>query len=321
VEWLGAKKQEFAILQRLLVRWRIWEQALAGMDDPRIGTFVRKRDRKPDEAAEYAWRRTDRYPAPATVNRQVIEPLRRVMRRAKKIWGVPVDIDQFQWGGRDGVKRSEPEGRTRELLPSEEAAFWSALPTDYRDICELFIILGKRQSVWLTLQKTSVNLAERTVTARLLKKKRVEFATMEMTEREFEIVCRACAASPKNCDVVFTAVSKSPRDRAIRIPMTPRMLRHAVTNACKTAGIVDFRPHDFRHTFGSRIMRATRDLKVTQQAMDHSSLSSTLRYVHVLQEDVRKARATVTVLRAPDNDLDIQERAQEIPKLDRTAER
>jgi hypothetical protein len=35
VEWLGAKKQEFAMLQRLLVRWRIWEQALAGMDDPR----------------------------------------------------------------------------------------------------------------------------------------------------------------------------------------------------------------------------------------------------------------------------------------------
>jgi hypothetical protein len=29
-----AQKKEFAMLQELLARWRLWEQALEGMDDP-----------------------------------------------------------------------------------------------------------------------------------------------------------------------------------------------------------------------------------------------------------------------------------------------
>jgi hypothetical protein len=28
------ENQEFAMLQRLMARWRLWEEALAGMDDP-----------------------------------------------------------------------------------------------------------------------------------------------------------------------------------------------------------------------------------------------------------------------------------------------
>ena len=29
------ENQEFAMLQRLMAKWRLWEEALAGMDDPR----------------------------------------------------------------------------------------------------------------------------------------------------------------------------------------------------------------------------------------------------------------------------------------------
>lgn len=263
----------------------------------RIGSFVRKRDRLTGQAPEYRWRETDKLPTPATVNRQLIEPLRRVLRRAKKQWGVPVDLEQFTWGGRDGVKRSEPAGRVRELSADEDRSFWQALNPAYADLCELYLISGKRQAVWLGLTKTDVNLASGTITTRLLKKRRPEVRTTKLTQREFEIVAKAYADSPKDCPVVFTAVSESPRDRGARIPITPRMLRTKVAAACATAGIMDFHPHDFRHTFGSRLMRDTGNLKLTQEAMEHASIASTLRYTHVQQEEVLEARARLSVSR------------------------
>lgn len=285
----------------------------------RLGSFVRKRDRKSEQQVAYSWRETDRLPTPATVNRQLIEPLRRVLRRAKKVWKVPVDLDQFQWGGRDGVKRQEPEGRSRELSAAEEAAFWTALDADYRDLAELFIISGKRQSIWLDLEKSKVDIEGGTITYRLLKKRRAEIRVSELTDREREIVKQAFDESPEDCHFVFTAISKSPRDRKARRKVSPRMFREAVAAACEKARVADFRPHDFRHTFGSRLIRATRDLRLTQEAMEHSSIASTLRYTHVLQEDVKKARASVTVLRRPDNDSAVRPNTDAVPKLDRTS--
>jgi hypothetical protein len=44
-----------------------------------------------------------------------------------------------------------------------------------------------------------------------------------------------------------------------------------------------------------------------------------MRYVHVLQDDVKKTRAAVTVLRKPDNDPVPSENTASVPKLDRTA--
>ena len=133
------------------------------------------------------------------------------------------------------------------------------------------------------------------MTARVLKKKAPEVVTSSLTDREVEILRQAIACSPAVCAHVFTAASRSPRDRNAVLRVTPRMLRDQVQAACRIAGIADFKPHDFRHTFGSRMMRKTGDLTLTQSAMDHSDIKSTLRYTHVLQDDVLKARALVTV--------------------------
>lgn len=238
-----------------------------------------------------------KFPAPATVNRQVVQPLRRVMRRAKKHWGVPIDLDQFHWGGEDGVMLEEPTERNRELTPTEEAAFWQHLNPDYHLLCELYLISGKRQSLWLLLPKTKdrIDLEEGRVRMRKLKKRREEWHWVDLTERELEIVREACAADPQ-AYYLFNAASRRGRDRGERRPITVRMLYDAVSKACKAAGISDFRPHDLRHTFGSRAARLPgSNLKLLQHGMDHSSPRSTLRYINVTPEEVRKLRAGVTV--------------------------
>ena len=75
-------------------------------------------------------------------------------------------------------------------------------------------------------------------------------------------------------------------DKGQRKPITSSGLRKVFETTCKTAGIRDFRIHDFRHTFGTQLLRETRNLALVQKALDHSDIASTLRYVHVLDDEV-----------------------------------
>jgi len=56
---------------------------------------------------------------------------------------------------------------------------------------------------------------------------------------------------------------------------------------CKDAGITGLRWHDLRHTFGSRAALAGMQMVVLKDAMGHSAISTTMRYSHVTEADVR----------------------------------
>jgi integrase len=53
--------------------------------------------------------------------------------------------------------------------------------------------------------------------------------------------------------------------------------------------VTDFRFHDFNHDFGTKVLRLTGNLKLAQRALNHADIKSTLRYAHVLDEDVADA--------------------------------
>jgi integrase len=53
--------------------------------------------------------------------------------------------------------------------------------------------------------------------------------------------------------------------------------------------VADFRFHDFRHDFGTKLLRESGNLKLVQKALNHRDIKSTLRYAHVLDEDVAAA--------------------------------
>jgi integrase len=61
-------------------------------------------------------------------------------------------------------------------------------------------------------------------------------------------------------------------------------------NAIRAAGIKPgFRLYDFRHTFGSRSAMAGVDLATLKELMGHSTITTTMRYVHPTPEHKRKA--------------------------------
>lgn len=69
-----------------------------------------------------------------------------------------------------------------------------------------------------------------------------------------------------------------------------RAARKAVSNVAKRAGVSrDVSSHDLRHTFGSFVYGKTKDLRLTQKLLGHSSAATTETYTHVEQDAMREA--------------------------------
>lgn len=59
--------------------------------------------------------------------------------------------------------------------------------------------------------------------------------------------------------------------------------------ALKRAGIKNFRFHDLRHTVGTRLVASGADLLTVKEILAHSELSTTQRYTHPINENIKKA--------------------------------
>ena len=65
--------------------------------------------------------------------------------------------------------------------------------------------------------------------------------------------------------------------------------RKAFENACRRAGIEDFRFHDLRHTFASYCVMYGMDIRTLQELMGHRDIKMTMRYSHLSKRYLRKA--------------------------------
>ena len=236
---------------------------------------------------------TRRMPATSTVNRQIVEPLRRVLKRAKIVWRIPIDLEQFDWGA---LSYREPAARTRELSQEEEQRFWSSIREDYHPICEIYIISGRRRSDWVKLSKFKVDRTAGSVRFPTRKRKEQGEIVIELTDRELEIICQEWDKAP-DCPYVFTFIVQHGPDAGKRKPITVDGLRRVTDTAFRRAGLTDFKRHDFRHTFASRALRANGDLRTLMGAMDHQDISSTVRYAHMAGGQVKEMRQGVGVKR------------------------
>ena len=68
-----------------------------------------------------------------------------------------------------------------------------------------------------------------------------------------------------------------------------KCISRSFRNACKLAGIDNFRFHDTRHTFASRAVEKNTPLPVLQSLMNHKNIRTTMRYIHDSFEQKREA--------------------------------
>ncbi|MAB00149.1 MAG: integrase [Stappia sp.] len=240
-----------------------------------IAIAVRRR------AGETKGRKNPKLISPATVNRQIVEPMRRLLRRARRIWQVRVDADAIDW---TGLKLREPQERAREMTGDEADRFWAALRQDYLPIVWFLANRGLRVNSVINMTVGDLDLDARRIR---IWRKGHGLVWVPINDTQAAVIATELQRAPRGCKAVWTYQRARGKKRGKRSPITYAGLRRTISTTLRAAKITDFRIHDLRHDFASKLLRATRDLKLVQDTLLHSDISTTIRYTHVMDEDVR----------------------------------
>ena len=202
--------------------------------------------------------------APATVNRAVA--------CLKRLFNLAI---------RDGlVERSpvvrvkmlrENNARIRYLLPEEEDLLRQEMaPRDWAAVC-FAMNTGLRLGEMVGLRREDLDLRLGMITIRRSKHGEARHVPMNLSAREALAVILGGHDSPW----VFPA----PRGGGPR--RGDSLSRCTLQPALQRARIMNFRWHDLRHTFCSRLAMAGVDLRTIQELAGHKTITVTTRYAHL----------------------------------------
>lgn len=189
-----------------------------------------------------------------------------------------------------GVKPlPESRGRVRFLTVEEAAQLLAAASRHLRPIIMVALETGMRRGEILGLKWSDIDLKNGTLF--IEKTKNGESRHVPISARLREEFLRM----PRRLGVdhVFVGQEKAGkpgRKGKIGNPNTPfHDVRTAFENACKKAGIDDFRFHDLRHTAASHLAMAGVPLKTIGEILGHKTATMTERYSHLTPEHKNKA--------------------------------
>jgi len=249
-----------------------------------------------DVAKLVAWRRGHRARSksqavtlisPHTVN-HTTEQLRKLFTRAK-LWGVRFEHEP-RWTRH---MLPVPDERVRELSDDEADRLDAATRDDYAPFFAFARASGLR------LNECLLRWSEVDWTARQIRKpgKGGKTITVPITPTIREILWPLRGHHP---EFVFTYVCQrrgaglhATRTKGQRYPLTYSGVHTYWQRLHKLAGVTGFRFHDYRHDFASKLLRTSGNLKLVQKALNHRDIRTTMRYAHVLNDEVAEAMERV----------------------------
>ncbi len=171
-----------------------------------------------------------------------------------------------------GVKKfKENNERVRYLTEEEEVRLKAVFPEKHWSKVEIAHKTGLRRGEEFNLRWSDVNFHSRTIAIRIPKSGEREY--VKMNDRVMEIL-RSLGSRLKS-EWVFPS-------KMGNTPLNANNFNNRVFDpALREAKISDFRWHDLRHTFGSRLAMAGVDLRTIQELMRHKTIKMTLRYTHL----------------------------------------
>lgn len=222
-----------------------------------------------------------------TVNKTVPSLLRRVMNRARRAWSVVI-FREPQWKEHF---LSERKRKVREITPAEDQRLDEVESRDYAALREFAEIMGLRRKEML-LTWPQVHFDRSSIA--IIGKGGVP-AVLPLSKRAYQILWCLRDHHPTH---VFTFVAQRTRTcpmtdrefvRGRRYPMTYFGIGTNRRRKWPKAG-VDARLHDTRHTTGQRTLRATGNLRIVQQLLRHTEISTTSKfYTDPTMADLRDA--------------------------------
>jgi len=218
--------------------------------------------------------------SPGTINREVgLLSAAINWARSELDWGVPNPAR--------GRRLREPDGRIRWLAKEESVALMQAAQgkphaPHLPDFILLGLHTGMRAGEMLGLEWARVDLE----------------AGLVYLESEHQKNGRRRSV-PLNSHAREAIISRA-RFRADHCPDSPWVfcnreghriasVKTSFKNACNKAGIIDFHPHDLRHTCAAWLVQAGVQLPEIRDLLRHSTIKMTERYAHLAPHNVRAA--------------------------------
>ncbi|MDC0535645.1 tyrosine-type recombinase/integrase [Francisellaceae bacterium] len=195
-----------------------------------------------------------------------------------------VDFGYLDKNNLAGFKRLKVDTspNVRYLSENEETSLNQALlkfPQYIQAIVSVAINTGMRRGEIFNLEWQDIDFFTKTIT--------IQGGTSKSGHTRQIPMNNACYATLKNWEssnICEGIVFKSPK--------TGRRLddiKGSIKTLFKQAEILNFRFHDLRHTFASKLVMKGVDLNTVRELLGHSDLTMTLRYAHLAPEHKRKA--------------------------------
>jgi site-specific recombinase XerD len=179
-------------------------------------------------------------------------------------------------------KKKLPEFLTEDesaaLLKQPNARY----PTGLRNLTMLRLMLdaGLRASELLALRTSDIDL--NTGKLAVIEGKGKKDRALWLNDAALALVRRWRESRPVQSDLLFTTLKGE--------PVSGRYLREMVKRLGVKAGIKkDVHPHLLRHTFATKFYRETRNILMTQKALGHEDVSTTMIYTHVVDAELEAA--------------------------------
>lgn len=252
---LSTQKREKSVVKHLLLSF----------GEKKLGDIT------PRDVAEYKSQRRLTGASPKTVNNELV-----LMSHAFNI-----AMKEWEWVRDNPVSRVK-KFRVNNLVerwlsPVEEERLLKASPEWLSEIILFAGYTGLRQGEVINLKWSLVDFERRTLT--ILEQKNQGVDTLPLNEVAMSVLRARSKVRSISCDHVFFNNASKQHDSANLI--------RAFSIARKKAKLEDFRFHDLRHTFATRLVQGGVDIYKVQKLLRHKSPQMTQRYAHHFSESLR----------------------------------
>jgi integrase len=204
----------------------------------------------------------------STLNRE-LACLKTILNKAKE-WGYIEQVPKIKLF-------KENNQRVRYLTEEEEEKLLKIAPEPLKSIIIIALNTGMRQGEILNLKWRDIDLNEGIIIIQDSKSKEKRVIYMNKTTKETFINLLSISGK----EYIFENKNGERYSESY--------IQHSFEKVVKQAGIKDFRFHDLRHTFASRLVMAGVNLKTIQELLGHKDYRMSLRYSHLSPEIKRQA--------------------------------
>lgn len=235
-------------------------------------------------------------PKAGTVNRDMIDALRPILIRARKVWGAT--LPEIDW---QAVRMKEPRPKPREFAGVELDAVKAEVLPHWHDLIDFAARYGCRLSeLFFSLDDLDVfDLNDARVKLRE-RKGGDDHVIPLLPDDAAMLAARKGRAQAANLDTVWFRERRlpGPGGKTILRPLTSAGAAIALRRAMTRSGLRASRgmkgAHDLRHHSGMQILRATGNLRLAQKLLGHADIKSTMVYAHAIEGDVRAGLAALS---------------------------